>query len=64
MDLVYNSICTLMGFGSLLIGLFIKVLPNFLFNKINFLKEDELEIKKFDCTITSLLRKRTSVRYM
>ena len=53
-------LCLGAGFFSLVIGLIIKLLPNFLFNKLAIFREEEIE--DMDNSFTSKMRRKSSVR--
>ncbi|KAL4435781.1 hypothetical protein ABPG74_015749 [Tetrahymena malaccensis] len=57
-----NLICLGIGAGSLVVGVVIKIFPNFLFNKIKLFREEEMDQAKLDRSFTSMMRRKSSVR--
>jgi len=51
------------GSGGLIVGVIIKILPNGLFNHISLFREEPMEYTKMDHSFTSIVRKRSSIRY-
>jgi hypothetical protein len=62
LSLVQHGFCVLVGAGSIGVGLAIKILPNFLFNKIKLFREEEMDLTKIDNSFTSMIRRKSSVR--
>ncbi|EGR33978.1 hypothetical protein IMG5_028960 [Ichthyophthirius multifiliis] len=57
-----HFVCIFIGCGSLLVGVIIKIIPNHVFERINLLREDEMDVKDMDQSFSSLLRKKSSNR--
>jgi len=60
-------LCILIGAGGLIVGVFIKVLPEAFFTKIKFLEQEEVlnveeYMQKMDQNLTSSLRRKFSKR--
>lgn len=62
LTLIQHGFCIVVGAGSIGIGLVIKILPNFLFNKIKLFREEEMDLTKIDNSFTSMMRRKSSVR--
>lgn len=57
-----HLICLAVGSFSIVTGVLIKLLPDALFNKIKLLKEEVMEIKQLDRSLTSRLKRKASSR--
>ncbi|EGR29603.1 hypothetical protein IMG5_152530 [Ichthyophthirius multifiliis] len=62
LNIYQHLLCAAIGSGSLIVGIFIKLLPNVLFNQIKLLREEEMEVKNMDQSLSSMLRRKSSSR--
>ncbi|KAL4469987.1 hypothetical protein ABPG73_016723 [Tetrahymena malaccensis] len=58
-----HLICVAIGSGGILVGVLIKLFPNELFNHIQLFREEAMEYTKMDQSFTSIVRKKSSIRY-
>ncbi len=54
--------CIAIGSGSIFIGIMIKVLPAAIFNRISIFREEAMDINTMDSSLTSKMRRKSSVR--
>ena len=57
-----HLICLGIGSGSWLVGIVIKVFPNAIFNRIQLFREEPLNMNDMDQSLTSRMRRKSSVR--
>ncbi|EWS72210.1 calcium-translocating P-type ATPase, PMCA-type protein (macronuclear) [Tetrahymena thermophila SB210] len=63
LTITQHLICMAIGSGGLLVGVLIKIFPNELFNHIQLFREEAMEYTKMDQSFTSIVRKKSSIRY-
>jgi Ca2+ transporting ATPase len=62
LNLEQHLVCVAFGSLTIVIGVLIKLIPNFICQKIKLFREIEINTEKMDDTLTSKLRKRSTVR--
>ena len=62
LTLEQHAICIVLGMGSLVVGLLIKLVPDSWFEKIHFLKAEDVTVQNMDQDLTSKLKKKTSIK--